>query len=178
MPNMRGGKAYKKGKKSAPSSEEVKFLTRSPGQEYARVTKLLGDRRVICFCNDGVERICKIRGSLCNRKSPVKQRIYVGDIVLISFREFSSGAATTDEVTGEKERKEILDLIYKYEKSHWKYIRKDPPIHKHLLILVGAGESAGDEEDIFDHDDTIMEEEAEAESNASDNDDDLDIDAI
>jgi translation initiation factor IF-1 len=31
------------------------------------VIAMLGSRRVRCFCNDGVERICKIRGALCKR---------------------------------------------------------------------------------------------------------------
>jgi translation initiation factor 1A len=88
MPNLRGGKAYKKGKKTASDKEEVvqKFLQRDTDQEYARVIRMLGNRRVICFCNDGRERNCKIRGALC--KGPNKQKITVGDIVLLSFRDF------------------------------------------------------------------------------------------
>ena len=67
MPNLRGGKAYKKGKKTANDKEEVvsKFLQREKDQEYARVIRMLGNRRGVCFCNDGKERTCKIRGALC-----------------------------------------------------------------------------------------------------------------
>ena len=100
MPNMRGGKAYKKGKKSgAPEDAIGKFSGRIDGQDYARVTRILGNRRVICFCNDGVERICKIRGALCNRKSPKKQRIEVGDVVLITMRgDGAAGSGTEEEL--------------------------------------------------------------------------------
>jgi hypothetical protein len=42
--NLRGGKAYKKGKKN-PEKKNVKFEPKGEGQDYARITKLLGNRR-------------------------------------------------------------------------------------------------------------------------------------
>jgi len=161
---MRGGKAYKKGKKTGPSEDVIaKFSAREEGQDYARAIRMLGNRRVICFCNDGVERVCKIRGALCKKRCSQYQRIEVGDIVLITFREFEgAGDSCSDEETEEggavavlaSGRKEICDIIYKYHRSHWKYIKKDPPIHRLLLLTTGAGGIVDpeDDEELFDHD--------------------------
>ena len=53
------------------------------GQMYARTTKMLGHGRLMCMCEDAIERIGKIRGSM--RRS---EWISVGDVVLVSLREF------------------------------------------------------------------------------------------
>jgi initiation factor 1A len=160
MPNLRGGKAYKKGKK--PSSDAIdligKFFKRDDDQDYARVTKMLGERRAVCFCNDGKERICKIRASMC--KGTKKQWISVGDIVLISYRLFgdedddnkdkkdSQDKEDGIEMIGTTGRKEIADIINKFHRDHWKFIKQDGVIHKSLLC-VGIGIDG--EEDIFDY---------------------------
>lgn len=193
MPNLRGGKAYKKGKKAAPQEEKVgKFFKRDADQDYARVLKMLGNRRVVCFCNDGKERICKIRGALC--KGPKKERIETGDIVLISFRDFDgedeSEEEELDEEGKKKEkkktivadvdginvvahvsgRKDIADIINKFHRDHWRYIKKDDGIHKDLFF-VSAEDAAAD--DLFDYGEDKKEEEKEKEEL-----DDKDIDAI
>jgi initiation factor 1A len=133
--NQRGGKGYKKGKKKpAEQDGELEFpvgkFTRADGvwQDYGRVLRLLGDRRVLCFCNDGNERVAKIRGALC--KGPKKKIIEKGDIVLLSFRDFMGRihvSGTSMEGLGMKQaddapvtgmalttgtgRKEIADLL-------------------------------------------------------------------
>jgi len=56
------------------------------GQEYANVTKLVGEGRLIAKCADGVERLCHIRGAL--RK---KVWIVQGDTILIGLRDFQDG---------------------------------------------------------------------------------------
>ena len=58
------------------------------GQSYARATKMLGNGRLLAVCEAGVERVCKIRGSM--RRS---EWISPGDIILISLREFQSDKA-------------------------------------------------------------------------------------
>ncbi len=88
--NVRGGKAYKKQKKHpVEGTKRDRFSGREDGQDYGRALAMLGDRRVRCFCNDGVERICKIRGRLCKGRN--KKLISVGDLVLISPRDFEEG---------------------------------------------------------------------------------------
>jgi translation initiation factor 1A len=55
----------------------------SDDQAYARVTKMLGNGRLLCVSTDGIERMGKIRGGM--RRS---EWISVGDIVLVSLRDF------------------------------------------------------------------------------------------
>jgi translation initiation factor 1A len=131
--NLRGGKAYKKGKKTGAESEHVKFVPRGPDQEYARILKLLGNRRLLCFCNDGKERTGKIRGSMCS--GPQKQIIKVHDIVLVSFREFEQSDVCESDV---------CDIILKYEREHIRYIKSEKGIHKDLIA------ESGDNDNLFD----------------------------
>jgi initiation factor 1A len=181
MPNLHGGKSYKKGKKVSHEKDEggKKFYSRDDDQDYARVIRMLGNRRVVCFCNDGYERVCKIRGALC--KGPKRQKIEVGDIVFISFRDFDedsdeeSSAQHTltggSDATGNVQvfasgRKEIADIIDKVHRDHWRHIKKEAGIHKDLFFTA-AGNDVGD---IFDY---AAEKEEESEEL-----DDGDIDAI
>jgi translation initiation factor 1A len=148
MPNLRGGKAYKKGKKVANDKEEVvnKFLQRESDQEYARVIRMLGNRRVICFCNDGRERNCKIRGALC--KGPKKQKIMVGDIVLLSFRDFEEDSDTDPEYDATVQHSGIADIIYKFHRDHWRHIKMESIINTYLFSTDEPGQKL---DDLFDY---------------------------
>ena len=154
--NLRGGKVFKKGKKTVDTV--VKFSPKEEGQDYARVIKLLGDRRATCFCNDGKERIGKFRGAIC--RGPKKQIITAGDIVLISLREFEE--VSEEEETEDKDVAELLkeikvgpcDILYKYEKYHWRALKSEPEINPDLLGL------KEEKDDIFDYD---VEEEVDLE---------------
>jgi initiation factor 1A len=115
-----------------------RFDGKEEGQEYGRVTAMLGDRRVRCFCNDGTERICKIRSRICKR--PHKKIINVGDIVLISSRDFSASISDDDEEEVVKEtpavgqkKDSVWDLIDRIEKDDWRTIKKEKGIHPHLF---------------------------------------------
>ncbi len=121
MPNIRGGKGYKKGKKNPVSAEERagKFSGLEDDQIYGRAVRLLGNRRIACFCGDGIERVCKIRGALCNKGSPMKQKILIGDIVVLSGRDF--------------EKDPVMDIIDKVPRTHWKYIKQDKTINPQLF---------------------------------------------
>ena len=181
--NLRGGKAFKKGKKPAAGGDEKvpKFFGRDADQDYARAVSMLGHRRVRCLCNDGKERICKIRGSLC--KGPKKQKIEVGDIVLISYRAFEDESGSDEDLSGNlvglsqsKGQSDVADIMYKYSRAHWRDIRKEGGIHHNLFLSEQSGGEGLDE--LFD-----PEAEAEAEGekehdNAPDDDEDVDIDAV
>jgi initiation factor 1A len=184
--NVRGGKAFKKGKKgggAAGGDDEraTRFNGRDEEQDYARIVRLLGDRRALCFCNDGYERVGKIRGGIC--RGPRKQIIRVGDIVLISFREFqddgsisvgtAADAATGKALTTDSGHKEIVDIMHRYEPRDLRHIRKETGIHPALL---GAGPTEGGVaaiDDIFFDGD-----EPAATSKEEVDDGDVDIDAI
>lgn len=170
--NLRGGKAFKKGKKPAAGTDEKvpKFFGRDADQDYARAVAMLGNRRVRCLCNDGKERICKIRGSLC--KGPKKQKIEVGDILLISYRTFEESDSEDEDVSGNlvenKVQGQVADIMYKYNRAHWRDIRKEAGIHHNLFLAEQSGGEGLDE--MFD---------PEAEGEKPDEDDeDVDIDAV
>lgn len=175
--NARGGKAYKKKKK--PVAEEIaegdlranRFEGAEEGeQDYGRVLSMLGNRRVRCFCNDGMERVCKIRQALC--KGPKYKKIEVGDIVLLSFRDFETHADG---------RTEIADLIDKYSREQWRDIRKQPNIHANLFSgEASAATAAGAGLDIFEGEgaaDTIKETE-DTNSEEEEDEAEVNIDAI
>jgi translation initiation factor 1A len=154
--NLRGGKSYKNGKKN-PEKQKVKFEPKGEDQDYARITKLLGNRRLLCFCNDGEERIGKIRGKLC--KGTHKEIIRVGDIVLISFRDFLEDADADDNKSGLK----VCDILSKYDRADHRNIKTEKGIHRSLLS------EEGEIDGIFDgEDDDEEEDEGEIEVNMDD----------
>lgn len=77
--------------KKYSASQHTSFQECEDGQLYGRVTKLLGNYRVMVYCNDDQERMGIIRGNM--RK---KVWIAVGDIVLISLRECVSSDDKAD----------------------------------------------------------------------------------
>lgn len=89
-----------------------------PGQEYARVTAMLGNNRVRAKFDDKSERVCRIRGSMRRR-----EWVHVGDIVLVSIR---------DELAGE-----TADIVFRYQPLEVQRLRK----------LGEAVNIIGDEED-------------------------------
>jgi hypothetical protein len=154
---------------------------------------------VLCFCNDGLERICKIRGALC--RGPKKQIIEVGDIVLIGMRDFEVAGSSDDDavfestaarkktsggadgvgLTSATGRREIADIMSKYKRSDWRHIRKEGGIHKHLFVSeTGHAHEGADDELLFEEDaaDTIQHVAATVSSVEPDNDTPIDIDAI
>ena len=194
--NMTGGKAFKKNKKGLGTNDKegggTRFTSKAEGQDYGRVTRLLGNRRVMCFCNDGLDRVCKIRGGIC-RGSHNKQKIDIGDIVLISYRDYVVPDSDSDEQNTEVEydttidkntkymksiagktdtvgtesaatlgsgKKDIADILMKYERTHWRDIRKEKHIHS-MLFPMSANTGLYSADDIFEdvesshQDDTI-----------------------
>merc|ERR1712227_554883 len=78
----KGGKSRSKGRAFVKYPREVVFA--DEGQEYAHVLELYGHGRLRAYCNDGVYRLCHLRGSLWKRGSGV----VCGDIILVSLRAF------------------------------------------------------------------------------------------
>lgn len=98
----KGGKGCKKMKNSSVDDSNRVLLFKEIGQDYAVVKDLLGGGRCRCvFSEDHMERLCIIRGNM--RKRSV-HRIYKGDLVLVSLRDFQDDKAdivhlyTQDEV--------------------------------------------------------------------------------
>jgi translation initiation factor 1A len=89
-----GGNKHKKKKNNTVVEIERELLFKTEDQEYAQVTKLLGNCRLEAQCFDGKNRLCHIRGTM--RK---KIWIVVNDVVLVSLRDYEDNKC---------------DIIYKY----------------------------------------------------------------
>ncbi len=63
----KGGKNYKKGKKTDGGEARRDLILKEPGQEYGQVLKMLGDGRVQLNCFDNNERCGLIRGTMRRR---------------------------------------------------------------------------------------------------------------
>lgn len=65
----KGGKNRRRGK-NENEFEKRELIFKEDQQEYAQVTKMLGNGRLEAMCFDGVKRLCHIRGKLRKKVSP------------------------------------------------------------------------------------------------------------
>ena len=94
------------GKRKIISEEELEnMMEPGPGDVYGVVVKLLGYDRALVKCQDGHERLCRIRGKL-------KRRIWIkpGDVVLVSPWDF--------------QREKRGDIIWRYTKNQAEWLRR------------------------------------------------------
>lgn len=64
----KGGKNRRRGK-NENEFEKRELIFKEDEQEYAQVTKMLGNGRLEAMCFDGVKRLCHIRGKLRKKVS-------------------------------------------------------------------------------------------------------------
>jgi translation initiation factor 1A len=94
------------GKKKVLSEEELSEMVLPTGNDVLGVAvKLLGFDRVLVKCQDGNERLCRIRGKM-------KRRVWIreGDVVLVSPWDFQSDKRG--------------DLIWRYTHSQADWLRR------------------------------------------------------
>jgi translation initiation factor 1A len=150
MPINTGGKRFKRAKSTATDAAS-QMIECGPDQMFARVIRMLGNCNVLAFCNDGKQRICHIRGKMRNRT-----RLNVGDLILISVRDFEK---TQEEKPGHLEKG---DVVAKYEQAIISQVKK---VYKDIInpLLFATIENTADgkvvlnatnEDDIFDYDGT------------------------
>ena len=82
MPNKKGGKKHKRNKKQDDTYEKNLRL-KEEGQEYAQITKCLGNCRFTVMCFDGKERMATMCGGMRKRRF-----VNMNDIVLVSLRDW------------------------------------------------------------------------------------------
>jgi len=80
------------------------------GQQYAYVTSMLGNGRLMALCEDGQQRMARIRGSM--RKYKSKVIIKSGDVVVMSMRDFQNDKA---DVISRLSHEEVSALMYRNE---------------------------------------------------------------
>ena len=116
MPNAKGGKKFKRGKKN--SSIEKKLIYKDPKeeQEYAKVISACGNGRFTIQCFDGRDRLGIIAGNM-------RKRVWVNkdDIVLISRWGFS-----TDD--------NKCSIIHKYDSDEAKKLHKEGEFPENIKL--------------------------------------------
>jgi initiation factor 1A len=132
MPNLRGGKAYKKSKGKSKLEDELAniiFIEKEGDQYIGRILKLLGNLNVQVYCEDKKQRICKIRSGIKK-----KIRFETGDIVLVSLRDCEmSGAELKEGIHSDRG-----DVIAKYHPQQFASLKDEgvnPLIFAHLDTL-------------------------------------------
>jgi len=128
MGKRKGNKNRRKGTKG---QEKRELEYKDDGQEYAQVTKMLGNSRVDVLCMDGVKRLGIIRGSMRN-----KVWIRFSDFVLVGLRDFQD---------------DKCDILLKYTTEEVRNLKSygELPEGTSLTLI----EEEEEEESIFDFDD-------------------------
>lgn len=94
------------GKKKVLSEEELNEMVLPSANDVLGVAvKLLGFDRILVKCQDGHERLCRIRGKM-------KRRVWIreGDIVLVSPWDFQSDKRG--------------DIFWRYKRSQAEWLRR------------------------------------------------------
>ena len=168
MPNIRGGKGYKKFKK-AGEDDEV-FLTIEKDQFVGSITKLLGNLNTNVYCQDNKTRICKIAQGI---KKDTK--FNVGDIVLISLRDCL--LSKTDLEHGK--HSDRGDIIGRFNPKQYEQLREkgiNPHLFRQTDVLNSMSEKfekgdlrgaeaiaqSSNNDDIFDYDSESKDQEENA----------------
>jgi len=143
----KGGKNRRRGKNE---NEGVKreLVFKEDGQEYAQVTKMLGNGRLEAMCFDGVKRLCHIRGKL--RK---KVWINQSDIILVGLRDYQDAKA---------------DVIQKYSADEARNLKSYGEFPESIKINETVDFVGGDLDDDIEFDDV------DSEDSGSDDADDID----
>mmetsp|Transcript_16092 Transcript_16092/g.41356 ORF Transcript_16092/g.41356 Transcript_16092/m.41356 type:complete len:141 (-) Transcript_16092:351-773(-) len=122
----KGGKNRRRGKNDN-EDDKRELIFKEEGQEYAQITKMLGNGRCDSVCFDGVKRLCHIRGKL-------RKKVWInnGDIVLVGLRDFQD---------------EKADIILKYSPEEARNLKKYGEIPETTEVNEGGGEGEGADED-------------------------------
>jgi len=135
----KGGKNRRRGKNENEGLKR-ELVFKEDGQEYAQVTKMLGNGRLEAMCFDGQKRLCHIRGKL--RK---KVWINQSDIILVGLRDYQDCKA---------------DVILKYSADEARNLKSYGEFPESVKIndTVTFGEEGFDDDIEFDDVDSSEEE--------------------
>lgn len=102
----KGGKSKRKGKNknTDDSGDKRGLILKDIEQEYAQITKILGNCRFEAYCFDGTVRLCHVRGKF-------RKRIWINrdDVVLVNRRVYQD---------------EKCDIIHKYSPEEVNKLKK------------------------------------------------------
>ncbi len=159
MPNNKGGKKFKKGKKSRGFNDKKQLIKKDPeeSQEYAQVVNPKGNGRFELLCCDGgKERL----GTVCGK---MRKRVWVnrGDLVMISKWE-----GMTDDTK--------CSIIHKYSEDEARRLLKEKELPPNFKLNLDDFETVEDEgESGF-----IMEQPSDSDSESESSEEEINLDEI
>ena len=180
MPNNKGGKKYKKAKKT--SFDTPLFVIADEGQKYARIVRRLGDKRFDMVLQDTAKKaVGRARGALKGW-----QDIQADDIVLVSGRDFRNSeeeryVEQTYDILGYYTKEQVRKLIKLGKLTNYAFENSKSTSHPSNTNVDFVG---GNESDSEDKDDESSDSVVELKQNrnfdvSSDSDSDSDdIDGI
>ena len=129
MPNKKGGKKFKKGKKTSNYTKNIIYKDPKEGQEYGKIIRAMGNGRFEVQCFDGKTRMGIIAGKM-------RKRVWVNkdDIILFSKWEF-----TTDD--------DKCSIVHKYDIDESRKLQKEGEFPDTINL---------DEENEFGNDDNFQ----------------------
>ncbi|ODQ81968.1 hypothetical protein BABINDRAFT_160184 [Babjeviella inositovora NRRL Y-12698] len=144
----KGGKNRRRGKNDN-YNQKRELIFKDEQQEYAQITKMLGNGRVEASCFDGIKRMAHIRGKL-------RKKVWMaqGDIILCSLRDFQD---------------DQCDVVHKYNSDEARALKSAGELPESAKI---------NETDTFGHDDEDEVNFEFGADDSSDDNEELDIDDI
>ena len=166
MPNNKGGKKYKRNKNQVQENKNTRLKDVNQSQEYAQITKCLGNCRFEVLCFDGKKRMAIMCGKM-------RKRVFVNahEIVLVSLREWQDSKC---------------DIIDKYSASDVQKLKQKNIIPKSIKLE----EKMDDEDEVMDdnlgfvfdysmpNEDSLSDKSSSEEESDSDDPSKIDIDDI
>ena len=159
MPNNKGGKKFKKGKKSRGFNDKKQLIKKDTeeSQEYAQVVNPKGNGRFELLCCDGgKERL----GTVCGK---MRKRVWVnrGDLVLISKWE-----GMTDDTK--------CSIIHKYSEDEARRLQKEGELPPNFKLNLDDFETVEDE----DESGFIMDQPSDSDSDSESSEEEINLDEI
>tara|TARA_B100001115_G_C15727707_1_gene354251 strand:- start:267 stop:857 length:591 start_codon:yes stop_codon:yes gene_type:complete len=129
MPNAKGGKKFKRGKKNTSFEKKLIYKDPKEDQEYGKVIRAMGNGRFEIQCFDGKTRMGIVAGNM-------RKRVWVNkdDIILFSKWEF-----TTDD--------DKCSIVHKYDIDESRKLQKEGEFPDTINL---------DEENEFGNDDNFQ----------------------
>ena len=161
MPNQKGGKKFKKGKKNNNYEKKLIFKSSEDNQEYAKILKVNGSGRYNLFCFDGTERL-----GICAGNIKRKVRLTLDDIVLVSLWDFQDSKCSivhkyeTDEILKLKNQNEFPSTIQLEENNDF----HDDDIHENPFTYCDPSEESDNESDSQDKNKSVSTESSESDN--------------
>lgn len=159
MPNNKGGKKFKKGKKTRGFNDKKQLIKKDPeeSQEYAQVVNPKGNGRFELLCCDGG----KVRqGTVCGQ---MRKRVWInrGDLVLISKWE-----GMTDDTK--------CSIIHKYSEDEARRLQKEKELPPNFKLNLDDFETVEDEDECG----FIMDQPSDSDSDSESSEEEIDLDEI